>query len=205
MKSSFLKTLYLTLAITFGLSAAYAWAAPEIGKTAPAFTLTDTNGTSHSLADFKGKYVVLEWVNHGCPFVQKFYTPGKMQELQATYTGKDVFWLSICSSAPGKQGHMSATDWNAKIKSTGTQATAVLLDEDGTVGKAYDAKTTPHIYIINPAGSLIYAGAIDSIRSADSDDIATATNYVAQALDEAMAGKPVSVPTSTAYGCSVKY
>lgn len=204
MKKRFLSTLYLSLGLTLIFSAA-GWAAPEIGKTAPAFTLTDTNGTSHNLSDFKGKFVVLEWVNHGCPFVRKFYSPGKMQEWQAAYTGKDVVWLSICSSAPGKQGHMSAAEWNAKIKSSGTKATAVLIDEDGTAGKAYAAKTTPHMFIINPEGNLIYAGGIDSIRSADPDDIAEATNYVAQALDEVMAGKPVSTPTSTAYGCSVKY
>ncbi len=154
-------------------------AAPEIGKPAPAFTLTDTKGTSHNLSDFKGKYVVLEWVNHGCPFVGKFYRPGKMQEWQQAYTGKDVVWLSICSSAPGKQGHMSAADWNEKIKSTGTQATALLLDEDGTVGRLYDAKTTPHMFVIDPAGNLIYGGAIDSVPSTRSDDIDGATNYVA--------------------------
>ncbi|MEM1157151.1 MAG: thioredoxin family protein [Verrucomicrobiota bacterium] len=204
MNKRFFNTLYLALALTF-LFAAISWSAPEIGKPAPAFTLTDTNGTSHNLSDFKGKFVVLEWVNHGCPFVKKFYTPGKMQELQSTYTGKDVVWLSICSSAAGKQGYMSAKDWNAKIKSTGTQATAVLLDTDGTVGKAYDAKTTPHMYVINPEGNLIYAGAIDSVKSASPEDIPAATNYVALALDEAMAGKPVSTPTSQAYGCSVKY
>jgi len=204
MKRRFLSTLFIALGITMIFSA-FAMAAPEVGKPAPAFTLKDTTGTSHSLADFKGKFIVLEWVNHGCPFVAKFYNPGKMQEWQGTYTTKDVIWLSICSSAPGRQGHMSPGDWNAQIKSSGTKATAVLLDEDGTVGRAYAARTTPHMYIINPEGNLIYAGAIDSERSIDSDDIAEATNYVAQTLDEAMAGKPVSTPVTQAYGCSVKY
>ncbi|MEM6884827.1 MAG: thioredoxin family protein [Verrucomicrobiota bacterium] len=204
MKRRFFHTLYIALVLTFAFSA-IGWTAPEIGKPAPAFTLTDTNGTSHNLSDFKGKFVVLEWVNHGCPFVGKFYNPGKMQEWQGSYTGKDVVWLSICSSASGKQGHMSTEDWNAKIKSSGTQATAVLIDEDGTVGKAYEAKTTPHMFIIDPTGNLIYAGAIDSVRSTDSEDIAKATNYVAQALDEALAGKAVSTPTTSPYGCSVKY
>lgn len=194
-------TLFIFAIFTIG----HVSAAPEIGKPAPAFTLTDTNGTSHNLSDFKGKYVVLEWVNHQCPFVKKFYSPGKMQELQATYTSKGVVWLSICSSAPGKQGHLSPADWNAKIESTGTKATAVLLDQDGMVGKTYGAKTTPHMYVIHPDGNLIYAGAIDSVKSTKSSDIEGATNYVAQALEESMSGKPVSVPTSPAYGCSIKY
>lgn len=179
--------------------------AAEVGAKAPAFTLTDSNGTSHNLSDFKGKYVVLEWINHGCPFVKKFYGPGKMQELQETWTGKDVVWLTICSSAPGKQGHMTADGWNEKIEATGAKSTALLLDEDGTVGKAYDAKVTPHMYVINPEGTLIYNGAIDSVKSTNPDDIAGATNYVVQAITEAKAGKEVSVPTSAPYGCGVKY
>ncbi|MEM6823117.1 MAG: thioredoxin family protein, partial [Verrucomicrobiota bacterium] len=180
-------------------------AAVEVGKPAPEFTLTDTNGTSHKLSDFKGKFVVLEWINHGCPFVKKFYSPGKMQEWQNTYTGKDVIWLSICSSAEGKQGYMTAEQWNTAISEKASKATAVLLDEDGTVGKLYSAKTTPHMFVINPEGSLIYAGAIDSIKSVNPKDIDGATNYVAQALEEAMAGKPVSTSSTTPYGCSVKY
>lgn len=177
----------------------------EVGKAAPAFTLKDTNGTSHSLGDFKGKFVVLEWVNHGCPFVKKFYSAGKMQELQEAWTGKDVVWLTICSSAPGKQGHMTADAWNKKIKSSGTKSTAVLVDEDGKVGKAYGAKVTPHMYVIHPEGTLIYNGAIDNKKSTNPDDIAGATNYVVQALTEAKAGKDVSVATSAPYGCGIKY
>jgi hypothetical protein len=204
MKKLFTFSSFIVLAGTF-LTGSVTQAAPEVGKAAPDFTLTDTNGTSHNLSDFKGKFVVLEWVNHGCPFVKKFYAPGKMQEWQAAYTGKDVVWLSICSSAPGKQGHMNAADWNTKIEAVGSKSSAVLIDEDGTVGKLYAAKTTPHMFVINPAGGLIYAGAIDSVKSASSDDIADATNYVDQALTEAMAGNAVSTPTSTAYGCGVKY
>ena len=180
-------------------------AAPQVGQPAPEFTLTDSNGQSHKLSDFKGKFVVLEWLNHGCPFVVKHYESGNMQNLQKEYTGKDVVWLSIVSSAPGKQGHMSPEETNKAKAEKGSTATAVLLDEDGTVGKLYDAKVTPELYVINPAGVLVYAGAIDDKKSTDPADVAGAKNYVKQALDEAMAGKPVSEPSTTAYGCSVKY
>ncbi len=182
-----------------------ATAAPKVGDAAPEFTLTDSDGTSHKLSDFKGKFVVLEWLNHGCPFVKKHYDSGNMQKLQKEYTGKDVVWLSIVSSAPGKQGNMSPEETNAAKKEKNSAATAVLLDADGTVGKLYDAKVTPELFIVNPEGALVYAGAIDDVKSPDPADIAGAKNYVAQALNEAMAGKPVSEPTSTAYGCSVKY
>ncbi len=166
---------------------------------ASAFTLTDTNGIEHSLADFRGKHVVLEWINDGCPFVKKFYVPGKMQELQETYTEQDVIWLAIASSAPGKQGHHDAAGWNQIIADWDIKATAILLDEDGAVGRAYDAKTTPHMIVINPDGKLIYDGAIDSVRSASSDDIDDAENYVATVLDGVLLQK------TQPYGCSVKY
>lgn len=187
------------------VAAGTAVAAPQIGSPAPEFTLTDSNGTSHKLSDFKGKFVVLEWLNHGCPFVQKHYDGGNMQGLQKDYTGKDVVWLSIVSSAPGKQGHMSPEETNKAKEEKGSAATAILLDEDGTVGQLYDAKVTPELYVINPEGTLIYMGAIDDKKSVDAADVAGAKNYVKQALDEAMAGKPVSEPTTTPYGCSVKY
>lgn len=182
-----------------------ALAAPQTGKPAPEFTLTDSTGKSHKLSDFKGKFVVLEWLNHGCPFVVKHYGSGNMQKLQKEYTGKDVVWLSIVSSAPGKQGHMTPAETNKAKEESGSAATAVLIDEDGTVGRLYDAKTTPHMFVINPEGTLIYMGAIDSVKSPDPADIAGAKNYVKQALDEALAGKPVSEPVTTAYGCGVKY
>lgn len=181
------------------------FAAPQTGQPAPEFTLTDSNGKSHKLSDFKGKFVVLEWLNHGCPFVVKHYGSGNMQKLQKEYTGKDVVWLSIASSAPGKQGHMSTEETNKTKEEKGSAATAVLIDEDGTVGRLYDAKVTPHLFVVDPEGTLIYMGAIDSVKSTDAADIAGAKNYVKQALDEAMAGKPVSEPTTTAYGCPVKY
>jgi peroxiredoxin len=191
--------------LALALAAGTALAAPEVGQPAPAFTLTDSNGQSHNLADFKGKFVVLEWLNHGCPFVKKHYDSNNMQKLQKEYTGKDVVWLSIVSSAPGKQGHMSPAETNAAKAEKGSAATAVLLDEDGTVGKLYDAKVTPALYVINPEGNLIYAGAIDDKKSTDAADAAGAKNYVKRALDEALAGQPVSEPTTTAYGCGVKY
>lgn len=192
-----------TLALLIATGTAFA--APQVGQPAPEFILTDSNGQSHSLSEFKGKFVVLEWFNHGCPFVVKHYGSGNMQKLQKEYTGKDVVWLSIVSSAPGKQGHMTAEEANKAKTEKGSASTAVLLDEDGTVGKLFDAKVTPELRVINPEGNLIYAGAIDDKKSTDPADIAGAKNYVKQALDEAPAGNPVSEPTTTAYGCSVKY
>lgn len=187
------------------VAAGTALAAPQVGQPAPEFALKDSNGQSHNLSDFKGRFVVLEWLNHGCPFVVKHYESGNMQKLQKEYTGKDVVWLSIVSSAPGKEGHMSPEETNKAKEEKGSAATAVLLDEDGTVGKLYDAKVTPELYVINPEGVLVYMGAIDDKKSTDASDVAGAKNYVKQALDEAMAGKPVSEPATKAYGCSVKY
>ncbi len=175
------------------------------GQPAPEFTLTDTNGQSHALSAFKGKYVVLEWLNHDCPFVRKHYDSGNMQSLQKEFTGKDVVWLSVNSSADGKQGNYSADQANALTVEKGAAPTAILLDGDGTVGKLYGAQTTPHMYVINPDGVLIYQGAIDSKPSADAQDIPTSTNYVKAAIEEAMAGKPVTTASTKSYGCSVKY
>ncbi|MDX2081014.1 MAG: thioredoxin family protein [Terrimicrobiaceae bacterium] len=197
-----MKTL---IALTVVALASVAHAQVEVGKPAPDFTLKDTTGKEHSLSDFKGKTVVLEWVNHGCPFVVKHYGSGNMQKIQKDATADDVVWLSICSSAPGKQGHMSASDAAAKKKEVGSNATAYLLDEDGKVGKLYGAKVTPEMYVINADGVLVYHGAIDDKKSTDAADIDGAKNYVVAALDEVLAGKPVSTATSTPYGCSVKY
>ncbi|MGA0094339.1 MAG: thioredoxin family protein [Chthoniobacterales bacterium] len=180
-------------------------AAPQTGQPAPGFTLTDSNGQSRKLSDFTGKFVVLEWLNHTCPFVVKHYGSGNMQKLQKEYTDKGVVWLSIASSAPGKPGYMNAEETNKTKEEKGSAATAVLLDEDGAVGRAYQARVTPECFVIDPEGILIYSGAIDSVKSPDPADIATATNYVKQALDEAMAGKKVSEPVTSAYGCGVKY
>ncbi|MBJ7390942.1 MAG: thioredoxin family protein [Chthoniobacterales bacterium] len=191
--------------VALAVAAGTALAAPEVGQPAPAFTLTDSNGQSHNLADFKGKFVVLEWLNHGCPFVKKHYDSNNMQKLQKEYTGKDVVWLSIVSSAPGKQGHMSPAETNQAKEEKGSAATAILIDGDGTVGQLYGARVTPELYVINPEGDLIYSGAIDDKKSVDPADVEGATNYVKQALDEALAGQPVSTPKTEPYGCSVKY
>lgn len=178
---------------------------PAIGQPAPDFTAVDSKGASHSLSAFKGKYVVLEWLNHGCPYVKKHYGAKNMQGLQAEFTAKDVVWLSIISSADGKQGYSTPEKANSDVGAHGAKPTAVLLDPKGEVGRLYGAKTTPHMFVVNPKGELIYKGAIDSVKSADADDIAGATNYVRAALTEAMAGKPVSTPETKPYGCSVKY
>lgn len=175
------------------------------GNPAPEFTLTDSNGKSHNLSDYRGKYVILEWINHGCPFVVKHYSSGNMQALQKEYTGKDVIWFSVCSSAEGKQGYMSNEEWNTTVLEKGASPTAVLIDEDGTVGKMYDARTTPHMYVIDPEGKLIYQGAIDDKRSTDVADIATSENYVRTTLTKAMAGEAIDKAQTQPYGCSVKY
>jgi len=180
-------------------------AAVTTGQPAPDFTLTDTNGQSHSLSQFKEKYVVLEWFNHDCPFVKKHYDSGNMQALQKEYTSKDVVWLSINSSAAGKEGYYNAEQTNQMMKDKTAAPTAVLLDSDGKVGQLYGAQTTPHMFIINPDGILIYQGAIDDKKSTDPADISSSKNYVESALDAAMAGQSVSESTTKSYGCSVKY
>ena len=177
----------------------------EVGKHAPDFTLMDANGKKHSLADFKGKFVVLEWVNFGCPFVVKHYKSGNMQALQARYEKKGVVWLSICSSAPGNQGYFEGDELKKMIKENKNMATAYLVDASGEVGRLYNAKTTPNMYLISPDGTLMYAGAIDDKPSVDVKDIDGAANYVTMAIDEAMSGNAVKVAKTQPYGCSVKY
>ena len=184
---------------------ANALAEPPVGSPAPAFTLTDTRGKQHNLADYKGKYVVLEWVNFGCPFVKKHYESGNMQSTQKKAVDQGVVWLSVCSSAPGKQGNMPAAEWNEEIAERKLASTAVLIDESGAVGKTYGSKTTPHMYIVNPEGVLIYKGAIDDKPNTNKDSIPGARNHVLAALDESLSGKPVSTASTTPYGCSVKY
>lgn len=191
-------------------AAAIAIAAPVAaqqvtGQPARDFKLTDMNGKTVQLSQFKGKTVVLEWHNSGCPFVQKHYNSGNMQKTQAAAVGQGVVWLTVNSGAPGKQGHMTLEQTRAFMKSSGSKASNYLLDPEGTVGKGYDARTTPHMYVINPAGTLVYQGGIDDKPTADAADIATARNHVLAALGEIKAGKPVSVAESRPYGCSVKY
>jgi peroxiredoxin len=198
------KLLLVLLASIIG-PAAQAVDSPNVGTAAPDFSATDTKGKTRSLADFKGKYVVLEWFNPQCPFVQKHYGSGNMQKLQEEYTSKGVVWLSVDSSAPGAEGNLTPEQAEAKMKDWKTHQTAFLLDNDGKVGRAYGAKNTPHMFIINPEGKLVYEGAIDNKPTANPSDIASSTNYVKVALDESMSGKAVSTPNSRPYGCSVKY
>lgn len=194
----------LACALLLGSHAA-GHAAAIVGKPAPAVQLKDTDGKTVRLSEFKGKYVVLEWVNFQCPFVRKHYGSGNMQELQKTYTEKGVVWISICSSAPGKQGYVTGPEAETLIEERGAVPTRFLLDPKGVAGKAYGAKTTPHMFVIDPKGILIYNGAIDDKPSTSPDDVPTASNYVAAALLEAMAGESVEVAATQPYGCSVKY
>ncbi len=186
--------------------ASSALAGPEIGQPAPDLTAVDTQGQSHSLSDFAGQTVVLEWTNHDCPFVVKHYEPGNMQMQQRTAREEhDAVWLTIISSRAGEQGHVSPEQANELTASRDAAPTAVLLDESGDVGRAYDARVTPHMYIIDADGILVYMGGIDSNPSANSDDIADATQYVMVALAEMAAGEPISNPVTRPYGCTIKY
>jgi peroxiredoxin len=179
--------------------------AARVAEPAPGFTAMDSNGKQQSLGDFRGRIVVLEWHNLDCPFVKKHYGTDNMQALQREWTGKGVAWLTIISSAPGQQGHLTAEQANEHFAEQKGAQTAVLLDPEGTVGRLYEAKTTPHMFVIDPEGRLVYNGAIDDKPTADVADVLTAKNYLSAALSEAAAGKPVSSPTSRPYGCSVKY
>lgn len=200
-----MKPLPLLLSALLATAAAPLVAKPVVGEAAPAFSAVDSQGKTHALSDYTGKTVVLEWSNPECPFVKKHYGAGNLQKQQADAAAHGVVWLTVNSGAAGKQGHFDAASANAWIAKVGGKANAYLLDADGQVGHAYAAKTTPHLYVIDGSGVLRYMGGIDSIQSADADDIAKATQYVPQALSELAAGKPVSVPTSEPYGCSVKY
>ncbi len=197
--------LIRALALSSVLLAPAIFAAPQIGKPAPAFTATDSNGKTVKLSDFKGKHVVLEWTNNQCPFVKKHYSGGNMQSLQTFAHDKGLVWLSVISSAPGKEGHVDGAGANALTKERKAKPDHVLLDESGAVGRLYEAKTTPHMFIVAPDGKLIYQGGIDSNGSADPADIADATPYVKAALTEALAGKPVTESSTRPYGCSIKY
>jgi len=178
---------------------------PLPGQPAPAFTLTDLDGRKVSLADLKGRYVVLEWTNPGCPFVQKHYNSGNMQSLQKRFTGEGVQWIVINSTSPSHSDYLKPAEHKAWLAKHGASASVAALDADGTVGRAYAAKVTPHMYVIDPNGVLVYAGAIDDKRSASVADVKTANNYVVQAFGELRAHKPVSTPSTQAYGCTIKY
>jgi peroxiredoxin len=178
---------------------------PPVGSVAPDFSLTDAKGKTHALSQFKGKYIVLEWFNPQCPFVKKHYGSGNMQKLQQEYTGKGVVWLSIDSSAPGTDGSLTGEEAEKITTAWKAHQTAFLLDPEGTAGRAYGAKNTPHMFVINPEGKIVYEGAIDSKRTPNPADIPNSTNYVKVALDESMSGKPVTTANTQPYGCSVKY
>ena len=201
MKNVILLSCILAL-LTLGATAT---AKVHTGAQAPDFTLTDTRGQTHSLSDLKGSYVILEWTNHECPFVVKHYNSGNMQALQKECTDKGMVWFTIISSAPGKQGYVTSDYGNDLSEKHSAKATAKLLDPEGVAGRLYGAKVTPHMFIINPEGKLIYQGAIDSISTADISDIKKADNYVLTALKEDMGGMKVNKTDTKPYGCSIKY
>ena len=179
--------------------------AAKVGEAAPEFSGTASNGKTFHLSDYRGKFVVLEWHNNGCPYVGKQYNSGNMQRLQKQWTGQGVAWFTILSSAPGRQGYVSAMEENDYLAKMQAAPTAALLDPGGVIGHLYDAKTSPQMIVISPQGIVIYDGAIDNKPTTDLNDVPGATNYVNLALEQAMAGKPVETPATRPYGCSVKY
>lgn len=198
--------LILSAILTFSIADEKAGAAEaHVGKTAPEFTFTDIEGTTAKLSDFRGKYVVIEWFNHGCPFTEKHYKSDKMQGLQRKYTEEGVVWIAVNSTNDGHANYVDASMTRKEAEAYGTSATYIVLDPSGKIGKLYGAKTTPDIFIADPQGKIIYTGAADSINSTDTEDIGKAENYIDLALTEAMAGKPVATPETKPYGCGVKY
>jgi peroxiredoxin len=201
-----MKTKLLTALLTLAASTAlFAADSPAVGTTAPDFSLTDSKGKTQTVSQYKGKYVVLEWFNPECPFVKKHYGSGNMQKLQEEFAAKGVVWLSVDSSAPGLEGYLTAEQANAKMTEWKTKQTALVLDPDGKAGRSYGAKNTPHMFVINPEGKIVYEGAIDSKATPNPSDIASSTNYVKVALEESLSGKTVSNANTKPYGCSVKY
>jgi peroxiredoxin len=200
LKRFFQIPLIITVLYACGSSAAL-----RVGEPAPGFEGVDTGGNVHRLADYRGKTVVLEWTNHDCPYVRKHYGAGNMQKQQREAAAQGVVWLSIISSAPGKQGHVSPEAAEELTRTRKAAPLAVILDSEGSIGRAYHARTTPHMFIIDESGVLVYMGGMDSISTASPDDIPQATQYVRAALQELAAGKPVSTPVTRPYGCSVKY
>ena len=196
--------IVVMLTFALGLSAVTE-ASPVIGQPAPAFTGVDSNGNPHALAEFKGKTVILEWTNDGCPYVRSHYASGNMQKVQQDLTAAGAVWLSIISSAPGKQGFVNGAQANELTTSRGAHPTAVLLDSAGTIGHAYEAQTTPHMFLIDKTGVLRYMGAIDDQPTPDRSATGSARNYVREAFAAISAGKKVAEPATDSYGCSVKY
>ncbi|WP_413561439.1 redoxin domain-containing protein [Bdellovibrio sp. HCB209] len=198
-----MKKIVLMLATT--LISSFAFADAKIGSPAPDFSVTDAQGKPQHLKDYKGKYVILEWYNKDCPYVRKHYDSKNMQKIQSEMTGKEVVWLTVISSAKGKQGYLAAADALANGTKEGSKANAILLDSSGAMGKAYGAKTTPHMFLIDPQGMVRYAGAIDNNDSSDPKTVETAQNYIVAATNSAMKGEKIAKETSKPYGCSVKY
>jgi peroxiredoxin len=198
-------TAVLALGLCIALTAPASAQSPQVGEPAPNFTLQSASGETHTLDDFEGQYVVLEWLNFGCPFVGKHYDSGNMQSLQETYREKGVAWLSIVSSAKGEQGYYPPKEMVQQKQKHDGNMTAILMDPSGEVGRTYGAKVTPHMYVINPEGTLIYKGGIDDKPTTDVADVEGATNYVRAALDQAMNGEEVDVKRAQPYGCTVKY
>jgi peroxiredoxin len=201
--SSLFHKLIVFVVLGFALRLSAQTAVP--GNQAPNFTGNDSNGKPHSLSDYHGKYVVLEWASQGCPYDQRHYINGSMEAVQQKWTGKGVVWLSIISSAPGQEGFVSPEEENRYIRKTHASPTAAILDPSGTIGRLYRAKTTPHMFVIDPSGKVIYAGAIDDNPTWDLSDQTSARNYVDEALTESMNGQPIRVQSTRPYGCSVKY
>src|SRR5437660_2938279 len=201
MKTKLLLGILTSLVST----ALFAADSPQVCSTAPDISATDSKGKTQTLSQYKGKYVVLEWFNPECPFVKKHYGSGNMQKLRTEFTSKGIVWLTIDSSAPGLEGNLTAEQANAKIAEWKTKQTALVLDPDGKAGRAYGAKNTPHMFVINPEGKIVYEGAIDSKATPNPSDISSSTNYVKVALEESLAGKTVSNANTKPYGCSVKY
>jgi peroxiredoxin len=191
--------------LALALGSVVASAAPVVGQAAPSFTAVDSNGKSRALSEFKGKTVILEWTNDGCPYVQKHYGAGNMQKVQQDTTASGAVWLTIISSAPGKQGHVDGAGANQLTASRKAHPTAVLLDPAGAVGRAYEAQTTPHMFVIDKTGVLRYMGAIDDQPTTDASTIPNARNYVREAFAAVTAGKKVAETATDPYGCSVKY
>jgi peroxiredoxin len=200
---SLLKSAATVIAACVMTAAAYA--APEIGKPAPDFSAVDSNGKSVKLSDYRGKTVVLEWTNDGCPYVKKHYSSNNIQSLQKAAAQKGIVWLTIISSAPGAQGYLTGDEANKLTETRGAGPAAVILDPEGTLGQLYDARTTPHMFIVNADGALVYMGGIDDMATTEVEDIKTAKNYVRAALDELAAGAPIKNTVTRPYGCSVKY
>jgi peroxiredoxin len=205
MASTFFRSLSFVLLASVCLGTTESRADAEVGKAAPAFTVTDTKGKKHSLKDYAGKIVVLEWLNFECPFVKKHYDAGNMQKLQAEATKDGVVWLSVVSSAKGKQGYYEPKEMEARREKAKAKQTAIVMDTDGKMGRAYGAKNTPHMFVIDAKGALAYRGAIDSIDTAESEDIPKAKNHVAAAVADLKAGRKVAVADTKPYGCGVKY